>query len=55
MKFNIKKCLPAIIKISSCAMAFAGVIVTLSQNSTCLALYHQPEVPKSLLKKGKTE
>lgn len=49
MKKFFKKILPVAIKLSGSMMALALVITTLSQNTTCLALYYQPKVPKSLL------
>ena len=51
MKFNFKKYMPTIMKISGTMMALAVVIANFSQNSTCLALYNQPKVPASLLDK----
>lgn len=51
MKFNLKKFMPIIMKISGSMMALALVIANFSQHSTCLALYNQPKVPESLLEK----
>lgn len=51
MKFNLKKYMPAIMKISGSIMTLAVVVANFTQNSTCLALYNQPKVPASLLDK----
>lgn len=49
MKFDYKKYLPLMIKISGYMMSFAFVVVTVAQQSTCFAFYHQPKCPESLL------
>lgn len=49
MKFDFKKYMPIIVKLSGCMMAFAVVVTNFTQNSTCFAIFHQPKVPNSLL------
>lgn len=39
------------IKASSYIIALVAVIAKLTENSTCLFMYHQPKVPKALLEK----
>jgi len=38
-----------LLKASGSIMAFAFCIATLSQNTTCASLFHQPKMPESLI------
>lgn len=49
MKFDFKKYLPTIIKLSGYMMAFAWVVTNFTQQSTCFAIFHQPKTPSALL------
>lgn len=49
--FDKTKLIKILMKASSCMMALAIVAANLSQNSTCLCVFNQPEMPDSLIEK----
>lgn len=51
MKSKKGKLMATLLKLSGYVTAFAFIASNLSQNTTCLYLYHQPKVPKCMIDK----
>lgn len=49
-KFDKNKLMATLVSASSCLMACAMFVANFSQSSTCWCVFHQPKVPKALLK-----
>lgn len=46
----MKKIMPALIKYSSLLASLAFVFATMSNQTNCVLIYHQPKVPAALAK-----